>query len=208
MKRKDRTRGSRFEITEKTLPLCARDGSDLQDPLSALQQDIGGLMKKLADARQALSESERLHQEQVELILHSILEVIDAFDRIFSSVDKKKEQITGQMKVWLGNFRTVSRLVRRILDAEGVVPIENLDEGFDPRWHKVAETLADPLKANGSIVEVVRKGYVWKGHVLRKAEVIVVRNAGETEAAPENPVAAPKTRLPEKGEGMESEPDG
>jgi molecular chaperone GrpE (heat shock protein) len=183
VKSKNKLKNRPFEITEKALLLHGWHRSDLQDPLFVIQQEIGGLKKHLADAKQALSEDGRLHREEVECILHSVLEVLDAFDRVFSSVDKKNDLVTEQMKIWIGNFRTVFRLTHRILETQGVARIENIDAVFDPCWHKVLETVPDPSKADGTIVEVVHNGYVWKGRLLRKAEVIVVRNNNETEAA-------------------------
>jgi molecular chaperone GrpE len=81
------------------------------------------------------------------------------------------------MKIWIGNYSTVRRLLERFLSEQGITRIEILNQTFDPQWHKVADIVADSTKPDGTITEEVKKGYVWQNQVLRKAEVVVVRNA-------------------------------
>jgi molecular chaperone GrpE (heat shock protein) len=102
--------------------------------------------------------------------------VLDAFDRVFRAVAAKPDAVTPQMNIWVGNFRAVRRLLERLLRDEGVARIETVAGEFDPRWHVVAETVVDPARASGAIVDEVKAGYVWRDAVLRKSEVIVVRN--------------------------------
>jgi len=133
-------------------------------------------MRGLSEARLSLTELERQHAEHRKRFLVGVLEVPDAFQRVFRAIRAKEDQVTPQMKIWIGNFRTASHLLEKVLLEEGLVKIENLDLGFDPQWHKVADTIVDQSKADGTIVQEVKPGYVWRGLVIRKAEVIVVRN--------------------------------
>ena len=119
---------------------------------------------------------ERVGEDRVEEILLPILEAIDAFERVFRSIHSRQDEVSRQMKIWVGNFRTVKRLLDALLEQEGVKPIENLQGGFDPHWHKVADTVSDPSKPDGAIVEETRRGYVRGTKILRKSEVVVVRN--------------------------------
>ena len=50
-----------------------------------------------------------------------------------------------------------------------------MDRTFDPQWHKVAEIVVDETKPEGTIVEELKKGFLWRNQILRKAEVVVVR---------------------------------
>jgi molecular chaperone GrpE (heat shock protein) len=143
-------------------------------PLSAIEQDIRGLMVQLSEARSALRQNETQHTESIKKMFLDLIEVLDAFERVFRNIGAKESQVTPQMKIWIGNFRTVRRLLEKPLADQGVVKIENLDQGFDPHWHRVSEVISDPTKSEGTIVDEVKAGYVWQGQVLRKAEVIVV----------------------------------
>lgn len=145
-----------------------------EDPLAALDNDIRKLMREAAEARFAAQEQKRAATESEQRILLSLLNVDDAFDRVFKAVEAKQDQVTPQMKIWLGNFRSARRLLQKLIDEQGVKPIDTATGEFDPVWHVATETVADPDRPAGTIVQVLRRGYVRDNHILRKAEVIVV----------------------------------
>lgn len=164
------------EITEQPAPVNAWPVGDGPDGLARIEQDLRGLMRQLAETKFQMTEEQRQHGEEVRRLYLSVLEVLDALDRIFRSVRSKEDQVTPQMQKWLGNFRTARSLLEKTLTDRGVVRIENLDQGFDPHWHKVAQVVVDTARPEGTIIEEVQRGYVWRGQVLRKAEVNVVRH--------------------------------
>ena len=147
-----------------------------ENPLEVITADIGALMREIAELKLALAEAKRDEEKRLEKLLLEILDAIDGFERVFRAVHAKESEVTKQMKIWLGNFRTIRRLLDNILDAQGVTPIVNVEGGFDPQWHKVAETVTDASKTDGTIVEEVRSGYLRGKTILRKSEVIVVKN--------------------------------
>lgn len=162
-------------IDETPLPLVAWADRDAP-AIEVLTSDIGRLMREIAELRFSLAEAERAQEKRTERLLLQILEAIDGFERVFRAAKEKEDQVTKQMKIWLGNFRTVRRLLDNILDEQGVTPIRNLDQGFDPHWHKAVETVADPSRADGTIAEELRHGYLRGTSILRKSEVVVVNN--------------------------------
>lgn len=148
----------------------------LDQALESIEADVRALMREAAAQRAGRGEDQRRHRDDTRRLLLSLLQVLDAFARVAAAVDQKPDQVTPQMKIWLGNFRTIRRLVEKIVAEQGVAKIENLDAGFDPAWHTVAEVVADPSREDGAIVREVQPGYTWGGEVLRKSEVVTVRN--------------------------------
>lgn len=148
-----------------------------EDPLSALDRDIRALMREAAEARFAAEEQRRAAAENEQRILLSLLNVDDAFDRVFRAVEAKQDQVTPQMKIWLGNFRSARRLLQKLIDEQGVKPIDTATGEFDPVWHVATETVADADRPPGTIIQVLRRGYVRDNQILRKAEVVVVEGS-------------------------------
>lgn len=163
-------------IDEKPLPIASWEEGDATPPLEAVAGDIGRLLREIAELKLAVTEGKRDEEKRLEKLLLQILEAVDGFERVFRAVHEKEDQVTKQMKVWLGNFRTLRRLLDNILEEHGVTPIQNLDQTFDPLWHKAAETIQDPSRPDGTIVEEIRRGYMRGKQILRKSEVMVVRN--------------------------------
>jgi molecular chaperone GrpE (heat shock protein) len=163
-------------IEETPMPLAAWKDGDTASPIEAVSADVGSLLRELAELKLAAGEAKREEDKRLEKLLLEILAAIDGFERVFRAVQAKESEVTKQMKIWLGNFRTIRRLLDNILDAHGVTPIVNVDQGFDPQWHKAVETVADPSRTDGTIVEELRKGYLRGTSILRKSEVVVVKN--------------------------------
>jgi len=177
MKKHRRYSAKAFRISERPVPVHAWTAEDDSNHFGVIEDDVRKLIRELSEARFALAEQEKRVTEDTRRFLLSILDTLDAFQRVFDSIETKKEEMTRQTRIWVGNFRAVYRLLRAMLAERSVTEIENLDHGFDPHWHKIVETVADPSRPDGTIMEEVHKGYVWQNQILRKAEVIVVRNS-------------------------------
>lgn len=140
-------------------------------------EEVQRLQRDLTEARRSLADFEKAEKERWDGLLSDLLEVNDAFERVFDAIREKDDQVDGLMKIWVGNFRTVRRFLDSFLSVRGVRPMEGTPGEFDPRWHRVGETVRDPSKAEGTIVRQTRTGYLRDEEILRKAEVVVVRNA-------------------------------
>jgi len=180
-------------LARKPVPLHAWKPEHGRDRLKVIEDDIRNLMRQVAETKFALSEEKRQHTDNTRKLLLSMIEVMDGFERLFNNINSKKDKITPQMKIWIGNFRAVCRLLNNAVASQGVSKIENLDLGFDPKWHRIAQTVVDPTKADGTIVGEEAKGYVWQTEILRKSEVAVVRNAPEGEAKTHESAASDST---------------
>ena len=154
-----------------------------ENRVAEVEKDTRNLLRKLSESSFALSEQEKRGHQEVKQMLLSILDVLDAFERVFRNAEAKKDQMTDQMKKWITSFRTVYRMLKQMLADKNVTRIENLDQGFDPHWHTIAETVVDASKPEGAIVEELKTGYVWQNALLRKTEVICVKNVGDAGSA-------------------------
>lgn len=149
-------------------------GGPALDLLDAVEQDLRRLMGEEVRLQRRLGESTRDQEARDRSRLLALVEIVDAFQRVFASVDARQDDVSPLMGKWLANFRTIRRMLDGILRRDGVVPIEILDAQFDPAWHRILRTVVDPEKPDGTIVEVTSTGYLWKGQLLRETEVVVV----------------------------------
>jgi len=168
-----------FEITEQPVEMGAGGPEAEENALAVVERDVRALMRRLGEKDFAIAEQKKEQEGNTRKTLLSLLTVMDSFERVFTAIHKKQDLVDKQMKKWIANFRTIHRMLKQMLSDQGVSRIENLDKGFDPHWHKVFETVTDASEPDGTIVEEVKGGYVWHGAILRKSEVIVVRNEAE-----------------------------
>ncbi len=144
------------------------------DRLAVIEQDERGLIRQLAEARLALDEHHRQHQENTRDVLLSLLEIGDICDEVLADVGAKADQVSQQTKKWIGRFRTASKLLKNVLSDQSVSQFETQPgQVFDPVWHRAVGKVSGPDGTVGIIVKVVNAGYLWRGELLRKAGAIV-----------------------------------
>jgi molecular chaperone GrpE len=75
----------------------------------------------------------------------------------------------------LEGFDLIQNRVRRVLMSEGIEPIDCVGHPVDPERMIVIEITEVPDRPPETVIEELRRGYTWRGRVLRLAEVKAVR---------------------------------
>lgn len=104
-----------------------------------------------------------------EEIILSILPVVDDMERALSHHKDAKDHKPLQEGLDL-----ILQKTKSILTAKGVQPMEPKGEAFDPELHDAITNIpatSDDMK--GKVAEVVEKGYLLNGKVIRHAKVVV-----------------------------------
>lgn len=82
----------------------------------------------------------------------------------------------------LDGVEMVRKKLQKMLEGEGVSPIEALGKTFDPHLHEAVLEVETEDQQDGTVVEEMRKGYFFKGKVLRASMVKVARKPSLTES--------------------------
>ncbi len=101
-----------------------------------------------------------------EKIVVELLNVIDNFERALQH-SCSDEKFTEGMK-------SVFKMLKEILDKNGLEEIEALGKDFDPNFHNAVMTGESSDYESGKVMEVMQKGYKLKGKVIRASMVKVV----------------------------------
>ena len=168
-----------FVINEKPIPLQTWECGDGENLMEVIENDLRKCIRQCADLELTLTEEKRQYEVKTENLLIRIIEVLDSFEQLFQNIGDRQNSIDQQTKIWIGNFRTLYRLLKSIITEQGVVELELIDWSFDPHSQRVVETVNDSEKPDGTIVKQTLKGYLWNDRLLRKTEVVVVRNTNE-----------------------------
>ena len=89
-------------------------------------------------------------------------------------------QAAAVLTAWLDGQRLLRDRLLAILNEAGIQPVPTIGQPFDPYRHVAVSTVEDETLPDGQIVAEERRGYAAGDHVLRYAEVVVVRNRGVT----------------------------
>lgn len=75
---------------------------------------------------------------------------------------------------WAEGIEGIARNFEQRVSALGIEAIEALGKPFDPMYHESLESVASE-EPEGTVVEEVQKGYIYKGRVLRPARVKIAK---------------------------------
>jgi molecular chaperone GrpE len=115
--------------------------------------------------KRVLRDQESLVARAHERLVKELLPVLDDLERALAAAEEHEEAKLEE------GVRLVHRELKAALDREGVAEIET-DGHFDPHVHEAL--LSQPSEAEeGSVLEVLQKGYKLGDHVLRPARVVV-----------------------------------
>ena len=127
------------------------------------------LLRLAADFENYKKRAARERQEYVALanerLIAELIPILDDLERALAAAEEHQE---AQLEE---GVRLVHRSLAGLLERHGVKPIET-DGQFDPHVHEAL--LSQPSDApEGTVIEVVQKGYKLGDRVLRPARVVV-----------------------------------
>lgn len=105
-----------------------------------------------------------------EALVLRLLPVLDEMDVAIERVTEGAQE----------GFRMIRENLMKALREAGVQEISALGQPFDPYLMDAVGQVSDKDSKDGVVKEVARKGYRLHDRVLRPAQVVVVRNQGET----------------------------
>lgn len=129
-----------------------------------------------ADIENLRKQMQRRVEEEVERWRsHLILQLLPVVEELDMAIESAEKVDGAQL---LRGVEIIRRKLGRILEREGVSPIEALGKPFDPNLHEAVMEVEAPEGDDGIVVEEVRRGYLLRGRVLRPSMVKVARNPG------------------------------
>jgi len=101
-----------------------------------------------------------------------LLPIIDDFDRALEQ--SQKEESSSNLKEWVKGFKLIHKSLYDFLKKQNVEPIEQVTT-FDPELHEALVQVDSDEHESGAIVEVMQRGFLLNGKVLRPAKVSVAK---------------------------------
>src|ERR687888_427143 len=135
----------------------------VEDPVAAAEARAE---EHLTDLKQrAAREQAALSARATERLVKELLPIVDDLERALEAAEQHEEAKLEE------GVRLVHRQLASVLEREGLAEIE-ADGKFDPHVHEAL--LSQPSDAEeGSVIEVLQKGYRLGDRVVRPARVVV-----------------------------------
>ena len=115
--------------------------------------------------RRAEQERQETQQYATLGLIKKLLPVVDDFGRALAAAPDPKEN------PWMAGVALIERKLRTLLENEGVIPIEALNQPFDPNLHEAVEY--EGGEGEDVVVDELSRGYKMRDRVIRPAMVRV-----------------------------------
>jgi len=147
-------RDERFELAKQ-------EAEEWKDKFIRLSAEFDNYRKR------TLREKQELVAVASEGTLLKLLPVVDDFERALQSNTTDVEGMRTGMEL-------IYKLLIRFLQENGVTEIEALDQELNTDFHDaVTQFKVEDESKRGHVVDVLRKGYLLNGRVLRHAQVVI-----------------------------------
>jgi len=125
--------------------------------------------------KRTLREIEHAHKFALERFAGALLPVVDSLEKTLESVRGKHTEIKPETIV--EGVELSLKLFGEALGKAGIEEVNPLGEPFNPAFHEAMSMLEAAAAEPGSVIEVLQKGYILNGRLLRAAMVIVAKAA-------------------------------
>jgi molecular chaperone GrpE len=144
---------------EDALANALRERDEYLDALQRLKAEFDNYRKRVARDQQELAA--RAHER----LVRALVPVLDDLERALEAAAEHEEAKLED------GVRLVYRSLADLLAREGLVEVETAGK-FDP--HSQEALLAQPSEAEeGTVIQVLQKGYKLGDHVVRPARVVI-----------------------------------
>ena len=174
---------SGLEELQDRIAVLSQELTDAKDLARRAQADLANVR------RRARNERAEFRSRATEEVCSALLPVLDDLHRAALEVEKTTGRWDGDgshdpagtvVRGLLDGIRLVLRRFQDTLKRQGLLEIEAAGAPFDPRAHEaVQEIPAGPGQREGDVTEVLRRGYLLDGRVIRPATVIVAGASAE-----------------------------
>ncbi len=151
------------EEVSRTGEEVEKENEELRNRVLYLHAELDNLRKRMAKEKTQLIaySNERLIKELIPLLDN--LELAIAHGKEGSGSD---QLLSGVELIYSESLKILRKFGVEQLDAEG--------KAFDPTVHEAVSQTRDPEREVGMVSQVLRKGYILNGRLLRPVQVVVV----------------------------------
>lgn len=144
--------------------------------IEEIEQKISDVLRNNKELANQIEENKQNQERDLDEIFLDVIAVLDAFSREEKVINDHAWNKTEDSQKAIKRLLNAKRKVCKMLDKYGVMKISFEDGMSDDNLCSVNDTEPHADKPDGFIVSIEKEGYTRNGHLLRRAEVIIVKN--------------------------------
>lgn len=166
---------------EKVAEISAALAEELRHERDEYLESLQRLQAEFANFRKrVLKESQQAGLRASQQVIEDLLPVLDNFERAMKAAAEHEQQALA------GGIELVYGQLRDLLTRRGLCEIKAHGQAFDPNRHEAVLCQPSAEHEEGTVMEVLEKGYQLEDKVVRPAKVIVSQGSKPSQARNED----------------------
>ena len=141
-----------------------------------LKDCITSLLRENLTVKNEHEETIKGQERKIDEIFCEFLTVLDTFERAEQTIKERELDRDETTKKAINRLLNAKKKALGVLEKYNVQKIEFENNKSVEELCEVADTEPDPSRETGDIVSIEKQGYTRQGHLIRPAEVIIVKN--------------------------------
>lgn len=144
--------------------------------LSKIESEITKIKQENLKQKNDIDELTLNHERQIDALIKDFIQVIDAYEKVEAKIKESGLADDENAAKAIRRMLQPKRVALSVLSKYNVNQIELDGKMIDENLCAVVETEPDPEKEDGLVISVEKNGYVRGERLIRRAEVIIVKN--------------------------------
>lgn len=152
----------------------SQDVLELDGMIDVLEEKLDKVMRSYADAENRAKRAIKDHSDALKYggskMARDLLEVADNLRRGLEALPESEKE---NLKDFISGIELTEKSLLSVFEKHDIKQITPKGEAFNPQFHEAVSKVPSPDHTSGTIIDVIRPGYIIGERLLRPAEVVV-----------------------------------
>ncbi len=144
--------------------------------LSKIESEITKIKQENLKQKNDIEELALNHERQIDALINDFIQVIDAYEKAEMKIKEAGLADDENAAKAIKRMQQPKKVALSVLSKYNVNQIDLDGKMIDENLCTVVDTEPDSSKEDGMVVSIEKNGYVRGERLIRRAEVIIVRN--------------------------------
>ena len=141
-----------------------------------IEEKMADSLRQIVTLQNEKEQAEKTHEKELDDIFAEVLTVIDTFQKSEAIIKERGLDQEENASKAIKRLLNAKKKVLSVLEKFNVKRIEFESGIVDDDFCTTVETEPNSARKNGEIISIEKDGYTRNGHLIRRAEVVIVKN--------------------------------
>lgn len=141
-----------------------------------IEQKISEILRDNKALSNQIEENHKKEEQQLDEVFLDVISVLDTFSREERVIENHEWNKSEDSQKAIKRLFNAKKKLNTVLEKYNVHKISFENKMSHDDYCSVTDTEPLPERPNGYIISIEKEGYIRNGHLLRRAEVVIVKN--------------------------------